>query len=50
MDKFLSTLKKLNFDKIDELAKYLYSDGTNDNTITKRMKPLEYKKSWKRNS
>lgn len=41
--KFVSYLKKINFNEIERLLRYLYSDGTIDNTGAIRQSSSEYK-------
>ena len=45
IDKFILYLKMHNFKYLDELLRYLYSDGTNDNTGSIRLSSSEYKGS-----
>lgn len=47
IDKFLHDLKIINFTKVDELARYLYSDGSNNNTGDNRISSSEYKEKHK---
>lgn len=43
IEKFTKYLQTKNFKQIDNLLRYLYSDGTNNNTGTKRISSEQYK-------
>lgn len=43
IEKFIQYLKKFNFQETDKLLRYLYSDGTNNNTGITRLSSEEYK-------
>lgn len=43
IENFVSFLKKIKFNEVDLLLRYLYSDGTNDNTGIIRQSSSEYK-------
>jgi len=43
ISKFVNYLQKLDFDEINKLLEYIYSDGTNNNTDTLRQSAEEYK-------
>lgn len=44
ISKFIQCLKKYNFKETESLLRYLYSDGTNNNTGIERISAEEYKK------
>ena len=43
IDKFVSYLEKIGFKEMDNLLRYLYSDGTNNNTGVRRQSSEEYR-------
>lgn len=43
IEKFIKYLQIKNFKEIDNLLRYLYSDGTNNNTGSKRLSSAQYK-------
>lgn len=43
IEKFIKYIKQKGFEENDKLLRYLYSDGTNDNTGKNRQSSLEYK-------
>lgn len=47
IDKFIMYLKSLNLTKTEQLLRYLYSDGTNNNSGRIRQSSSEYKKNHK---